>query len=182
MFLGTLAIALLLLAVPLGVEAQQAGKVHRIGFLSGGSPSAARTSSLVEAFRDGLRELGYVEGRNITIEWRFSQGRGEHFPTLANELSQVKVEAIVATGGPATRAAKQATSTIPIVMAFTTLVLRGCGCAFRSRDRTSDRRAHRDSRGTVGSAGGSHNRLPARGTGRLSRGYRVPTVPILGES
>ena len=118
MLLGTFAVALLLLAAPLGVEAQQTEKVHRIGYLSGGSPSSARTSLLVEAFRDGLRELGYVEGRNIAIEWRFSEGRGEQFPTLANELSQLQVEVIVATGGPATRAAKQATSTIPIVMAF----------------------------------------------------------------
>ena len=92
--------------------------MHRIGYLSGGSPSSARTSEVVEAFRDGLRELGYVEGRNITMEWRFSQGRGDQLPTLATELSQMKLEAIVTTGGPATRAAKQATSTIPIVMAF----------------------------------------------------------------
>jgi putative tryptophan/tyrosine transport system substrate-binding protein len=117
MLLGPLALALFLLA-PLGVEAQQTGKMHRIGYLSGGTPSSARTSALVEAFRDGLRELGYVEGRNLTIEWRFSEGRGEQFPALANELSQLKVEAIVTTGGPATRAAKQATNTIPIVMAF----------------------------------------------------------------
>ena len=70
MLLGPLALALFLLAAPLGVEAQQTGKVHRIGYLSGGTPSSARTSALVEAFRDGLRELGYVEGRNITIDWR----------------------------------------------------------------------------------------------------------------
>ena len=118
MLLGTLAFALLLLAAPLGVEAQPSEKVHRIGYLSGGSPSSARTSALVEAFRDGLREFGYVEGRNLTIEWRFSQGRSEQFPALANELSHLKLEAIVTIGGPATRAAKQATSTIPIVMAF----------------------------------------------------------------
>jgi putative ABC transport system substrate-binding protein len=118
MLVGSFTLALLLIAVPFCVEAQQGGKAHRIGYLSGGSPSSERTSTLVEAFREGLRELGYVEGRNITIDWRFSQGRAEQFPSLVAELIQSKVEAIVTTGGPATRAAKQATSTIPIIMAF----------------------------------------------------------------
>ena len=85
----------------------QAGKTHRIGFLS----QAGGLSSLVAAFREGLRDLGYIEGQNILIEWRFSTERGEELDAFANDLIQLKVEAIVATGGPATRAVKRATST-----------------------------------------------------------------------
>ncbi len=105
----------LLSSVPF-VEAQQAKKVPRIGFLSATSPStlAART----EAFRQGLRELGYVEGKNIVIEWRSTEGKADRQPGLAAELVRLKVDVIV-TGGPAaTRSAKEATVTIPIVMAF----------------------------------------------------------------
>jgi putative ABC transport system substrate-binding protein len=104
-----------LLAAPLTGDTQQMGKVHRIGYLSqAGGPS----SPLVQAFLEGLRDFGYVEGRNIAIEWRFTEGRAEQLPSFANELIRLKVEAIVTTGGPATRAVKQATSTIPIIMAF----------------------------------------------------------------
>ncbi len=94
-------------------QAQQAGKIFRIAFLQaapfGGS---VRT----EAFRQGLRELGYVEGKNIVIEWRSAEGRADRLPALAAELVRLKVDVIV-TGGPLpTRAAKEATSTIPIIM------------------------------------------------------------------
>src|SRR2546428_2635511 len=107
-------LALGLLAAPFAGDAQQAGKVHRIGYLSqGGGPS----SPLVQVFRDGLREFGYVEGQNLTIEWRFTN-RDEQLPSVANELIQLKVEGIVTTGGPATRAVQQATSTITIIMTF----------------------------------------------------------------
>ena len=100
-----------LLAAPLIAGAQQVGKLHLIGYLSSGvSPSP----SLIQAFREGLQELGYVEGRNITIESRF----GGQLRSLANELVQLKAEVIVASGGPAVRAVQQATTTIPIVMAF----------------------------------------------------------------
>ena len=97
-------------------EAQQPKKVPRIGFLSGVSPSAI--SARIEAFRQGLRELGYVEGKNIVIEWRYAEGKLDRLPALAAELVRLKVDVIVTGGPPATRSAKQATATIPIVMAF----------------------------------------------------------------
>jgi putative ABC transport system substrate-binding protein len=104
-------------AAPLATEAQQAGKVYRIGFI-GNSPlnTSAVSSRFHEAFRQGLRERGWVEGRNTVIEWRFAEGRIERLPDLAAELVRLKVDLIVTTaGGPAARAAKQATTTIPIV-------------------------------------------------------------------
>ena len=97
-------------------EAQQPKKVPRIGFLSGVSPSTI--SARVEAFRQGLRELGYVEGKNIFIEWRFAEGKVDRLPALAGELVRLKVDVIVSGAPPATRAARQATVTIPIVMVF----------------------------------------------------------------
>ena len=97
-------------------EAQQPGKVPRIGFLSG--VSRATLSGRVDSFRQGLRELGYVEGKNIVIEWRFAGGKLDKLPALAAELVRLKVDVIVTAAPPLTRAAKQATVTIPIVMAF----------------------------------------------------------------
>jgi putative ABC transport system substrate-binding protein len=97
------------------VEAQQQAKVARIGYLTGTSVSVP--SARVEVFRQGLRELGYVEGKNIVIEWRGAEGRSDRLPVLAGELVRLKVDVIVTTGSSATRAAKQATVTIPIVMA-----------------------------------------------------------------
>ncbi len=97
-----------LLAGPLPVEAQQTSKVYRIGYLG-----QKRVSN---NFRKGLRELGYIEGQNIVIEGRFSKGKRELYPELAAELVRLRVDLILAVGTPATRAAKQATSTIPIVM------------------------------------------------------------------
>lgn len=97
-------------------EAQQAKKVSRIGFLSSLSPAAV--SARMDAFRQGLRELGYMEGKNIAIEWRFAEGKADRLSELAAELVRLKVNAIV-TGGPAVnRPAKEATITIPIVMGF----------------------------------------------------------------
>jgi len=95
--------------------AQQAKKVARIGFLSASSPSVI--SARVEAFRQGLRELGYVEGKNIVIEWRWAEGKFDRLPDLAAELVRFKVEVIVTGGSTSTRAAKEVTTTIPIVMA-----------------------------------------------------------------
>src|SRR5215475_6807588 len=95
-------------------SAQQPTKVPRVGYLVAASPSAitART----ESFRQGLRELGYVEGKNIVIEWRSAEGKLDRIPSLVAELVRLKVDIIV-TGGPsATRAAKEATTTISIVM------------------------------------------------------------------
>jgi ABC-type uncharacterized transport system substrate-binding protein len=97
-------------------EAQQSKKVPRIGFLSGASSSAL--SARIEAFRQGLRELGYVEGKNIVIEWRYAEGKVDRVPALVAELVRLKVDVIVSAGPAPTRSAKQATVTIPIVMAF----------------------------------------------------------------
>ena len=112
-FIGTLAV--FLLAGPLAAEAQAPAKVSRIGFLSVGSP----TDNLftLEAFQQGLRELGYVEGQNIAIEYRFAEGRPERLPVLAADLVRLKVAVIVTGSPPAPEAAKRATSTIPIVFA-----------------------------------------------------------------
>ena len=98
-------------------EAQQPTKVPRIGWLS--SPSLSLNAARVEAFRQGLRELGYVEGKNIVIEWRSAEGKLDRFPALAAELVRLKVDVIVTAGAAVTRAAKEATSTIPIVMTNT---------------------------------------------------------------
>jgi putative tryptophan/tyrosine transport system substrate-binding protein len=97
-------------------QAQQAKKVSRIGFL--GASSASALAARTEAFRQGLRELGYLEGKNIVIEWRSAEGKLDRLPALAAELVRLKVDVIVTTGPSPTRPAKEATSTIPIVMAF----------------------------------------------------------------
>jgi putative ABC transport system substrate-binding protein len=109
-----LAATLALLAAPLAAEAQQAGKVPRIGFLSATSPSDR--PSLLDAFRQRLRELGWVEGQNIVIDYRFAGGRLERLPDLAAELVRLKVDIIVSFGTQGVTAAKNATETIPIVM------------------------------------------------------------------
>jgi putative ABC transport system substrate-binding protein len=104
-------VAVVLLAVGVTAEAQQPTKIPRIGY-----QSASSSGEREEAFRQGLRELGYVEGQNIVIEWRFAQGKTDQVPRNAAELVRLKIDVIV-TGGPTdTRAAKGATSTIPIVM------------------------------------------------------------------
>jgi putative tryptophan/tyrosine transport system substrate-binding protein len=97
-------------------EAQQAKKVPRIGYLAAASASA--NPARIEALRQGLRELGYVEGKNIVIEWRFADGKLERLPEFAPELVRLKVDVIVTAGPAPTRAAKEATVTIPVVMAF----------------------------------------------------------------
>ena len=106
----------ILLAFLHGVEAQQPKKVVRIGFLTATSPSVELVR--IKAFRQGLRDLGYVEGKNIAIEWRYAEGRLDRLPALAAELVRLKVDVIVTTGPVSTRPAKEATATIPIVMAF----------------------------------------------------------------
>jgi len=102
------------LATPLAAEAQQAAKVYRIGFLSYLGCGASLDAK--GAFRQGLRELGYVEGQNLAIECRDARGRVDRFPNLAGELAHLKVDVLVAESTPSTLAAKQATTTIPIVM------------------------------------------------------------------
>src|SRR5262245_16283745 len=108
-------LAVSLLVAPLAADAQQAGKVPRIGFLSLTSPSDR--PSLLGAFRQRLRELGWVEGQNIVIDYRYAEGRVDRLPDLATELVGLKVDLIVASAGTqAATAAKNATETIPIVM------------------------------------------------------------------
>ena len=104
--------ALAILVAPLAATAQQTGKVYRLGYLS----PLPGIRTLEEAFRQHLRELGYVEGQNLIIEWRFAEGRIETFPSLAAELVRLKVDCILTLGVQATADAKQATATIPIVM------------------------------------------------------------------
>ena len=106
-----------LLTVPLAAEAQQAASLPRIGFLAPASLSDPRVPPYIRAFQEGLRELGYVEGRNIAIEFRWAEGQYERLPGLAAELVRLNVNVIVAAGPNAIQAAKQATATIPIVMA-----------------------------------------------------------------
>src|SRR5215471_17880087 len=109
------ALRALLFALCLPVQAQQQKKVPRVGWLF--SVSASSAADRVEAFRQGLRELGYVEGKNIVIEYRYAESKLDRLPALAAELVRLKVEVIVTGGANATEAAKKATSTIPIVMA-----------------------------------------------------------------
>ena len=107
--------ALGLTLATLGAEAQQAEKIPLIGYVGNSTPSLE--PKLLSAFRDGLRELGYVEGQNILIEYRWAEGRYERFPDFMTELLRLKVAVIVVAGTPATLAAKRATNVIPIVMA-----------------------------------------------------------------
>jgi putative ABC transport system substrate-binding protein len=106
----------MLLALPFPAQAQQPTKIPRIGFLSAGSASSQ--SFRVEAFRQGLRELGYVEGKNIVIEYRYADGKLDRLPALVAELGRLKVDIIISGGPAVTRSAKEATVTIPIVMGF----------------------------------------------------------------
>jgi putative tryptophan/tyrosine transport system substrate-binding protein len=106
-------LAVFLFTAPLAAEAQAPAKVPRIGFLS--ARSSTDKPDFLEVFRQGLRELGYVEGQTIAIESRFAEGRPERLPALAAELVRLKVDVIVTAAPPAPEAAKQATSTIPIV-------------------------------------------------------------------
>jgi ABC-type uncharacterized transport system substrate-binding protein len=115
---GLLSILLVvvLLAVAVIAEAQQPTKVARIGYLNVASSSSY--ASRTEAFRQGLRDLGYVEGKNIVIEYRYAEGKQERLPALAAEQVRLKVDVFVTANPGSTRAAKEATPTIPIVMAW----------------------------------------------------------------
>ena len=111
-----LALSGVLLALCVPINAQQPKKIPRIGFLIGTFPST--NAARIDAFREGLRELGYVEGKNVVIEYRWAEGKFDRLPDLAAELVRLKVDVIVANGPVLTRPAKEATSTIPIVMGF----------------------------------------------------------------
>ena len=116
--INVLTLCAMLLALCSSAQAQQPTKVPRIGYLSPTSPSVS--PARIEAFRQGLRELGYVEGKNIVIEYRYAEGKFDRLPALAAELVRLKVDLIVTTGPTVTRAAKEATTTVPIVMATDT--------------------------------------------------------------
>src|SRR5512135_1236785 len=107
-FIGSIAGGVLV--APLAANAQPAGKVYRIGYLTTGSPTVA--SGFSEAFRQGLRELGWIEGKNVVIDYRFAEGRFDRLPDLAAELVRLKVDVIVAGPTPSAVAAKNATGTI----------------------------------------------------------------------
>jgi hypothetical protein len=170
-FFGTfLRIALLGAAFggwPAFAEAQS--KVARVGFLSASSLGSLATR--VEAFRQGLKELGYIEGRNVAIEYRWAAGKVERLPELAAELERSKVDVIVTAGPSATRAAKQATTT-PIVMAFDR---RSRRFGVRSQPRAAGRQYHRpfhtrpgDQRKAAGRVEADHSDALARcGSWRL---------------
>jgi len=109
----------LLIAFSFSAEAQQPRHAHKIGFLSRDFRPADSRDSVphrLEAFRKGMRELGYVEGKNLIIQYRYADGRLERLPALAEELLRLKVDIIVTDTAAPARAAKKATSTIPIVM------------------------------------------------------------------
>ena len=104
------ALVVSLLTVSFGADAQQAQKIPQIGFLSGGAPG----SPLIQAFENGLRDLGWVKDQNVAIEYRYAEGKAERLPDQAAELVRMNVNLIVAPGPPA-RQARDATRTIPIV-------------------------------------------------------------------
>src|SRR5215510_15815929 len=108
-------VTLVLLATGTFVEAQQTGKIFRIGFLD--SSTASGMAVLLDAFKQELGKLGWIEGKNITIEYRFAEQKLERLPGLAADLVRLKVDLIVGVATPAALAAKEATTTIPIVMA-----------------------------------------------------------------
>src|SRR5215813_5148746 len=112
---SSILVVVVLVAVGVTADAQQPTKVPRIGYLALNEP--ARESTRSEAIRLALRELGYIEGENIAIEYRYAEGKRDRYPELAAELVRLKVDIILVTGGdPGIRAAKNATKTIPIVM------------------------------------------------------------------
>ncbi len=112
-----LALCALLSALCLPVDAQQTGKIFRIGYLF--NSTASGSASLVDAFRQELSKLGWIEGKNIAIEYRFAEGKNDRLPELAAELVRLKVDLIVASAPPSVSAAKNATSAIPIVITNT---------------------------------------------------------------
>jgi ABC-type uncharacterized transport system substrate-binding protein len=108
-----IATAVGLLAAPLAAEAQRVSKLPRVGVLS---PFTSASDSFLEAFRQGLRDLGYVEGQNVLLEYRSAEGTADRLPGLAAQLTRLRVDVIVTTTSPGAQAAKQATTTIPIVL------------------------------------------------------------------
>ena len=125
-------VVVVLVAVAVIAEAQQPAKVPRIGYLSRTGDSK-NPGPQVEGFRQGLRDLGYIEGKNILVEYRYIEGKSDSIPSLAAELVQLKVDVLVLGPLPAIRAAKQATKMIPIVMVTTKIPSqRGLSIAWRA--------------------------------------------------
>jgi putative ABC transport system substrate-binding protein len=112
--ISAVALCAVLFALCSSVEAQQTGKIFRIGFLD--QSTASGSADRLEAFRQELRKLGWIEQKNITIEYRFAEQKRERVPELAADLVRLKVDLIVVSGTPQTLAAKKATTAIPIVM------------------------------------------------------------------
>jgi putative ABC transport system substrate-binding protein len=110
-----LALGTLLFALSVSAQAQQTGRLFRIGFLD--NSSASGNAPLLEAFRQEMRKLGWIEGKNFTFEYRFAEGKFDRLPDLAADLVRLKVDLIMVSGGQPALAAKRATTTIPIVMA-----------------------------------------------------------------
>src|SRR5215831_484049 len=111
------AMGAVLLAAPVTVNAQGTAKTYRIGYLASGRPSSPATSPELQSFLQGLQDLGYIEGRDFVMEYRWAEGHPDRLPELAADLVRARVDIIVTGGTPATKAAKQATQTIPIVFA-----------------------------------------------------------------
>src|SRR5712691_2194652 len=134
---GIVTLILGLLATPFAVQGQPAKNVPRIGFLSAASPAAL--SARTEAFRQGLRELGYVAGKNIVIEWRYAEENLDRLPELAAEVVRLKVDVIVTAAPSSTRAAQEATAAIPIAWAGSAAIpwRRGSSPAWRGLAGTS---------------------------------------------
>ena len=110
------ALGLIAIAAPFAVFAQQPAKIRRIGFLAARSRPTPSNPDYYDAFVQGMRELGYVEGKNLVIEWRYADGKYERLPDLADVLVQMKLEVIVTHSTPGTQALQKATKSIPIVM------------------------------------------------------------------
>jgi putative ABC transport system substrate-binding protein len=125
------ALCAMLLSFCAQVTAQQSGRIPRIGFLAAGSSSTPSPSR--EAFRQGLRDLGYVEDKNILIEVRYAEGKSDRFPDLAAELVRLKVDVIVVASALSASAASKVTTTIPIVMAGSDPLVAGSSIAWHSR-------------------------------------------------
>jgi putative ABC transport system substrate-binding protein len=113
--ISVLALAVILVALSFPAAAQQTGKVARIGFLD--NSSASGNAPLLEAFRQEMRKLGWIEGKNFTFEYRFAEGKFDRLPDLAADLVRLKIDLIMVSGGQPALAAKSATTTVPIVMA-----------------------------------------------------------------
>jgi ABC-type uncharacterized transport system substrate-binding protein len=103
-------------AWPLAARAQRSGRIYRIGILLPNTPAIVARNPRIQAFLNGLRELGWIEGQNVTLEWRYGEGQSSRLTALASELVDIKVDVIVTAAAPAAKAAKEATGTIPVVI------------------------------------------------------------------